>query len=311
MPRRITIAGDIGSGKTTVARRIAGIMGVEPLSVGQVQRRMAGERGLTTLQFNLLAEEDPSIDKEIDSFFAGLSSGDVLVDARLGWFFVPDTLKVYLYISDFEAARRVAGATRTDEVYDEESAVSRIFQRRASEVSRFRRVYGVDIDDLRNYDLVIDTSLASIDEVVRRVSKRLTAHVAGPSCFVCPKNIVPTEDIRDLSQDRAELLEREIVAHGYSAVEPVSVLYVDHCFYVVDGHARVAASIRNELTFVPVTIAAANDEAYVNGTSARAYVRAAVSDARIREWEESLHFTFRDPIWKSPVRKGTFPARSG
>ena len=107
MPLRVTIAGDIGSGKSTVAKRLAELVGVDALSTGGIQRQLAQKRGLTVLELNKLAEEDASIDRDIDSYLMGLSPGDLVVESRMAWHFVPDTLKTYLYISDKAAARRI------------------------------------------------------------------------------------------------------------------------------------------------------------------------------------------------------------
>ncbi|MDB5690977.1 MAG: cytidylate kinase [Alphaproteobacteria bacterium] len=302
MPLRITIAGDIGSGKSTVARRIAGIIGVQPLSIGVIQRELAKKRGVTTLELNQIAEKNTAIDEEIDAYMKGLPSGDLLVDARLGWHFVQNTLKVYLYISDFEAARRVLRANRIDEAYNQTSAASKILARRTSEVDRFRRYYGVNIDDISNYDLVIDTTLASLDEVVRKIQKFLLNPLKLPARYVSPKNMIPTRGIRDLASERVDNIGSDIVANGYNVINPISALYVNHRFYILDGHARVAASIRNELTFVPVSVKACDNESYMNGVTALQYVSDSVNDSRVYDWEAALEFRFRDPIWKSSSR---------
>src|SRR5579863_5521381 len=63
---RITIAGDIGSGKTTVARLLSRQVGAPWLSTGAIQRKMAAARGVSVLQLNKMAECDPGIDRAID-----------------------------------------------------------------------------------------------------------------------------------------------------------------------------------------------------------------------------------------------------
>ena len=52
MPFRITIAGDIGSGKSTVAKKLADWLGVEPHSTGGIQRQLAQQRGLSVLELS-------------------------------------------------------------------------------------------------------------------------------------------------------------------------------------------------------------------------------------------------------------------
>jgi CMP/dCMP kinase len=298
MPLRITIAGDIGSGKTTVARRLAGMIGVEPLSIGSIQRQLAQARGVSTLELNQLAETDTTIDREIDSYQMNLPPGNVVAEARLAWHFIADTLKVYLYISDYEAARRIVRAKRSDETYESSDPLESIIARRRSEASRFQKYYGVDIDDLNNYDLVIDTTQASIDEVVRKVYKRARHIHNEREIWISPQSLVPTQGIRDLSSDSVDQVEGEIIAHGYETLHDVSALYVDHVFYILDGHARVAAAIRNKLTFVPVRIVASDDQPYVKELSARQYIQDAVNDSRVNDWEDAVGFKFRDRIWQ-------------
>ena len=83
MPFRITIAGDIGSGKSTVAKKLADWLGVEPLSTGGIQRQIAQQRRLSVLELNKLAEEDPSIDREIDGYLMRLPDGELVVIHQL------------------------------------------------------------------------------------------------------------------------------------------------------------------------------------------------------------------------------------
>ncbi|HEY4856380.1 MAG TPA: cytidylate kinase family protein, partial [Xanthobacteraceae bacterium] len=149
MPFRITIAGDIGSGKSTVAKKLAHWLGVESLSTGGIQRQIAQQRRLSVLELNKLAEEDPSIDREIDGYLMRLPDGELVVESRMAWHFVPNTLKLYLYISDGAAARRIIGAQRIDEDYGTiANAAQPIMARRRSEILRFKKYYNVDIDDL-------------------------------------------------------------------------------------------------------------------------------------------------------------------
>ena len=84
MAFRITIAGDIGSGKSTIAKRLAELARVEPLSTGGIQRQLAQARGLSVLELNKLAEQDPSIDKEIDGYLLALPLGELVVEIANG-----------------------------------------------------------------------------------------------------------------------------------------------------------------------------------------------------------------------------------
>ena len=140
MMTRISIAGDIGSGKSTIARAVASRIGVEPLSTGGIQRQLAAARGINTLELNRLAETDPSIDQEIDDYLRALPDGPLVVESRMAWHFVPGTCRVFLYILPAAAAERILGASRSDESYRHmEEAIALLKQRRDSEIRRFQK----------------------------------------------------------------------------------------------------------------------------------------------------------------------------
>jgi predicted cytidylate kinase len=290
---RITIAGDIGSGKSTVAKRLADLAGVEPLSTGGIQRQLAQKRGVSVLELNRLAETDPSIDREIDSYLMALSQDAIVVESRMAWHFVPDTLKVYLYISDAAAARRIVGAQRIDEGYQTiAEATQPILDRRKSEILRFKKYYDVDIDDLRNYDLVVDTSFASIDDVLAQVMKPHNVQNT-PACLIDPRNLVPTRGSKPSSA-----VEESVRTRGFDLAKPIATLYVDHVFYIVDGHARAAAALRTGTKFVTCAISASNNEPYLGPVGARDYVKNAVSETLISAWEAAAGFRYDGEMWK-------------
>ena len=298
MALRITIAGDIGSGKSTVAKKIAEAVGLEPLSTGSIQRQLAQARGLTVLELNRVAEQDATVDQAIDNYIIGLPPGDLVIESRMAWHFVPDTLKVYLYVTDAEAARRLVGAQRTEENYEVIAhATQQILARRNSEVIRFKKYYNVDIDDLLNYDLVIDTTFATVDEVIRLVMNGREVRNSS-ICWIDPRNLVPTRGIDGMTRARLTELESEIRRVGFDPAQPITVLYVGHVFYLADGHQRTIAAFNSGAKFVPATIAASNNEPYRSGLAANQYVEQAVSDSLVHAWEQAVGFRYRDEVWK-------------
>ena len=64
---RITISGPPGSGKTTACRNLSERLGLESVVFGQIFRQMAADRGMSLVEFGALAEQDPSIDRLIDT----------------------------------------------------------------------------------------------------------------------------------------------------------------------------------------------------------------------------------------------------
>lgn len=183
MVRHVAISGEVGSGKSAVAAALASaIDAAQVVSTGAIHRRIAAALGQSALQTNLTAEQDTSIDRRIDGELVRLgSSGDLIVfDSRLAWHFVPHALKVHLLVHPDVAAARMLGRGATEvEGYDDiGEARAAAQERHASEQRRFLATYGVDIDCLRNYDLVVDTSDNSIDQVADAVA---SAWRAGPA----------------------------------------------------------------------------------------------------------------------------------
>ena len=170
---KITITGDIGSGKSAVARLLRQETGFPIYSTGTIQRSIAERHGMSTLELNRYSETHPEIDEEIDgeSIALGPRAESFILDSRLAWHFIPKSFKVYLAVDLATAARRILGdGARRGEAYEDlDSAMEQIANRRQCEVERFRSTYGVDLSDLDNYDLVVDTSSASPDEVAAAV----------------------------------------------------------------------------------------------------------------------------------------------
>lgn len=136
-------------------------------------REMAAERGVSILELSRLAEQDESIDRQIDARSADLAerNKDFVIDARLGWYFIPESVKVFLDVQPEVAARRIYEARRGTERenIDLEATLKAIEARAESETRRYQEYYGIDYTDHSQYDLVIDTSELTIDEVVERI----------------------------------------------------------------------------------------------------------------------------------------------
>lgn len=194
--RTVVVNGDLGSGKTTVSTLLARRLGVRRISVGDLYRSMAAQRGMTALQINLHAELDDKIDHYVDQLQADIAtSGEQLVvDSRLAWHFFGDALKVHMIVDPAVAARRVLARPASDvERYATvEEARQRLASRSGSERTRFITRYGVDKTDLRNYDVVCDSTSASPEEIVERIAHHLDTaglYAPDPICYLDPRRI--------------------------------------------------------------------------------------------------------------------------
>lgn len=180
---KITITGDLGSGKSAVSRILCEHTGFEYVSTGRIQRQLAQELSIDTLEMNRRADTDPTIDQQIDGIFVdmGKDSEGYVVDSRMAWFFLPDSFKVYLRADVQTAAERIINdPTRKSEEYEtKEEAVRKILARKDSENARFLAKYGADSTDMNNFDLVITTTQRSPEEVAGLILSGIRAKAAG------------------------------------------------------------------------------------------------------------------------------------
>ena len=171
----ITISGALGSGKSTVAKLVAQKLNLKHYSTGDFMREIAIKRGVTLLELSKLAEKDASVDKELDErqILLGKEEEDFIIDARLGWHFIPHSIKVFLNVNDEEAARRVFAERRSDEKYNItlEATLKNIKQRKESETKRYQQYYEVNYFELKNYDLIIDTTTLTAVQVAEKIVK--------------------------------------------------------------------------------------------------------------------------------------------
>ena len=254
-PQRIVIAGDIGSGKSTVGRLVAAKLGVEMISTGAIQRRIAAAQGKTSLELNTASESDPSVDKQIDDYLVSLNdrTDTLVVESRMAWHFVRDALKVYLYCVADKAAERIWREGRSDEGYATHAeALDKTRARRASEVKRYGRLYGVDIEHIPNYDLVVDTTYLGPDAVAHLILDGVAA-ADRPGAWLSPRCLLPTVPVGEL--DGATIAKRTSNLAAGGAPSPVRVRFAGRRFHLLDNHEEAAAALRVGIAAVPARIA--------------------------------------------------------
>lgn len=167
---KITITGALHSGKSTIAKAISEALDYTYFSVGELQRKLAVEKGMSITEYNKYML-DNNLDHEVDNRTAeiGRENENFIFDARLAWNFIPDSFKIYLKVElDVAVERAMKNERGKSEKYaSEQEAKMNIIERRRLENSRFKDIYGIDIDKESNYDLVIDTSHISMEEVIK------------------------------------------------------------------------------------------------------------------------------------------------
>ena len=166
----ITMAGDIASGKGTVTSLLKEELGYEIYKNGEYVRKLAKDMNMSIVEFQEYLNQHEEIDREVEksaSIYAK-EHDNLIIDARLGFYAVPHSFKVYLKVDLREAARRAYNdSLRKDtEIYKSiEDAMRDIKYRYDQENMRYLKTYNVKRDDMNNYDLVIDTTQKAPEEV--------------------------------------------------------------------------------------------------------------------------------------------------
>lgn len=168
----ITIAGDLASGKSRITDILQKNLQYEIYRNGEYVRKLAREKGLDITSFNEYLKDHPEIDEEIERSAAAYAENhdNLIVDARLGWYAIPTSFKVYLKVDIDEAAKRAfydEKRKETEKFETIEEQKQDMIKRYNSENERFFKLYGVHKEDMSNYDLVVDTTHNTIEENAR------------------------------------------------------------------------------------------------------------------------------------------------
>ena len=93
----ITISGKPGSGKSSTADKVAELLGYTRHSSGETVRKLLKEQHITLEAYNRKAANEHDLDEKIDAELRNLrDENDIVVDSRLGFYWIPDSFKVYL-----------------------------------------------------------------------------------------------------------------------------------------------------------------------------------------------------------------------
>jgi cytidylate kinase len=77
---------------------------------------------------------------------------------------------VFVDVSDEEAARRIYAARRdTDQYASQQEVLDMTISRNKKDSVRYQALYGIDIYDMQHYDLFIDSTDKTPDEVLSMI----------------------------------------------------------------------------------------------------------------------------------------------
>ena len=104
----ISLGGELASGKGSVSKVLMKRLNYGVYKNGDYFRKLARESGMDVTSFNIYVKEHPEVDRDIENSAAEYAKthDNFIIDARLGWYAVPQSFKVYLKVDIDVAAKR-------------------------------------------------------------------------------------------------------------------------------------------------------------------------------------------------------------
>ena len=176
----ISITGDQGSGKSTFAKLLAKKLNYNYYYTGGYMRKMAENYDMTFEEFGKYAENNEKVDRELDRWQTeiGKKEDNFIMDGHIAWHFIPNSVKIFLKCNEDIAAKRIFNdksdnRRKETKVTNISEKKKQIQIRRECEKIRYNNFYDVEIYEMDNYDLIIDTSNITPEQVIEKVLKKL------------------------------------------------------------------------------------------------------------------------------------------
>lgn len=170
----ISLAGDLASGKGETSKVLTDKLGYGIYRNGEYFRKLAKQMNMSVTEFNVYVKNHPEIDRQIENSASEYAKthDNFVIDARLGWYAVPESFKVYLKVDIDEAAKRAfldKNRKETESFNTIEEQKEDMIRRFKLENERYYNLYNVRKEDLSNYDLVVDTTNILPNEVADKI----------------------------------------------------------------------------------------------------------------------------------------------
>lgn len=164
----ITISGLHGTGKSTIGKLIAQRMNLKYYSTGQAFRDLAKEMKMTLEEFTDYVEENPDVDKKLDNKIIEIAQkGNIIIDSQLSAYIL-DSIAQFKILLTCPLELRVKRMAERDKT-SYENKLNETIIREESELERFEKLYRIDLNNVKIYNLILETENLTVEEIVEKI----------------------------------------------------------------------------------------------------------------------------------------------
>lgn len=227
---KIIINGTIGSGKSTVAKKLAQQMYKFVVGADTDFYEEAEKYGI-----NRRAFDNPDNSLVSHKCATGLldRSDIYLVDKSYALNECTGACRIFLYCDPRVAARRMVLQKRADAPYTSvEECIHHNYSLMLEERQKSLELFKINPFDLKYYHFIIDTTYQTVEQVVERILH------GRPGIYLSAGNLLPTKSIDDIDMERVTQLMKK-----QTRVTP-KVSFNSFLWFVVEGHHTMLATAK-------------------------------------------------------------------
>ena len=283
----ITISGEPASGKSTVVKMLKQkyeemgyLVHIEPIghywrdAAVEIYKKVKPEIQNPTIDeihadpdFELFRKEidlalDERVRKRGEEINCQLRPNEIFIfDSRLAWQNIPSSYAVRLTVDEQMAGLRVYNdQTRgTEDQYENEpAAIEATRVRKQEEIKRYKKRYGVDLENQENYDLVVDTSFSNTEELARIIIDGENVYRTGeqyPKMWASPLTFLSEQEMRRTYNSNIEAIVKSMKEKGFDPIAGiVEIAENEGVKILLNGNHRVCARLSMGKTLVPYIV---------------------------------------------------------
>ncbi|MBL7054087.1 cytidylate kinase family protein [Patescibacteria group bacterium] len=166
----ITVSGQAGSGKNTIAEHIADVFKLKFVNAGDIQRQYAQKMNISLDKASkvLPADIDHFMDKK--TLELATKGGYVLVGRLAAW--VAGDFAKYRIFVDCSQQVRIKRVSKRENI-TQEQARERIIRRDKRDKNRYKRLYKIDLDEKNIYNVIIKNNEPGINKLKQKIINKI------------------------------------------------------------------------------------------------------------------------------------------